>query len=209
MKHIFSLLLAIYLMPTIAFSQDDETTSFVKSNEIGVFGATGFNKITSFNNFGAAPKNVVAAFGIFYARTFVPHFKVRLGFGMSYMFSKNQFDNGYANYRSAHIEVPLQFHYIFNPDSKAQFYVGLGVSINRWMNTLVRNELDGKKSEASTYNPKRGMYIVPTLAAGVNLNLNEEWSIYLQPEYRPLMVENKTNTQLRSLIVQLGVLYHL
>ena len=128
---------------------------------------------------------------------------------MSFMFSNNEFENGYSNYRSMHIEIPLQFHFIFNPQNRVQGYVGLGVSINRWMNTQLKSETNGVESTAKTYNPKKGTQLAPVILAGVNFKLNEEFSLFIQPEYRPVALQKQTNTRLNSVVVFLGMTYHL
>lgn len=192
-----------------SYSQEEEAEVFTKSNEIGVMGGVGFNKLSGLNIYAGGAKNTIASAGVFYGRTFVPRVKMRLGLNLNFMFSSNEFENGYSDYRSMHMEVPLQFHFTINPQHRVQGYVGLGISINRWMNTQVKNELNGVESTAKTYNPKRGMQLAPVILAGVNVKLNEEFSLFLQPEYRPVALQKQTNTRLNSVVVFLGMIYHL
>lgn len=206
MKHVVIITYCLSFIFSTTWGQEKPK----QTNEIGVYGGIGFNRITAdgavvnlaykVNN----QKNTVASFGLFYAHFFRPFAKLRVGAAGTYMFG-NDFTET-SKHTSFHVEVPVQFQYILNPENKIQVYFGIGVSINRWFYTTIKtnNIPDNTKRNA-----KAGLEAIPVVLLGMNARVSEHVSIFLQPEYRPMAISGKSNVRLKNFIAHVGVSYQL
>lgn len=180
-----------------------------QTNEIGVYGGIGFNRITiggtAISNYDFhAPKNTVTSFGLFYAHTFRSFAKLRVGLAGTYMLGDDFIET--SKHTSFHLEVPVQFQYILNPENKVQVYLGLGLSVNRWFYTTTKsNDIPGNTKR----NTKAGLDAIPVVLLGMNARVGEHVSIFLQPEYRPISISVKNNVRLKNFMAHVGVAYTL
>lgn len=180
-----------------------------QTNEIGVYGGIGFNRINTGSTLNSnydlnAPKNTLTSFGLFYAHTFRPFAKLKVGAAGTYLFGDDFTET--SKRTSFHVEIPIQFQYILNPENKVQVYLGLGLSINRWFYTTVTHY---SVSGYTKRNTKAGLDAIPVVLLGMNARVSNHLSIFLQPEYRPISIAAKKNVSLKNFMAHVGVAYTL
>lgn len=209
MNRIQSFIIAVILFITsFSYSQ-----SFERTNEIGLFVAPGTQFLTGVNYLSPGGRNFVLAFGGFYIRPFSDHFKWKVGLSGAYEFTKNEFVNQSTksiNYTVLYMEIPAQVQYIINPSNKFQVYGGLGINLRRKFSTKSTfHSTNGDVSSTTIRNQKVAMEVLPVFLVGFNLEVNDQLTLFLQPEYRPISIEKSTNTRLRNFNAQLGFSYRL
>jgi hypothetical protein len=185
---------------------------------LGLYGGGGFNHMSEqrylLADYIADYKNKALDFGFFYVCSFRPTLKLRIGAEGTYMFSDINYSASYQRKSTAfHLSLPIQFQYVFNPENKVQVYFGIGISISKWINTKQIITLNDTTTTGTYANGgdlagvNTSLEVIPMALVGVNAKLGNNFSIFLQPEYRPMVIDSKKNVRMRSLMVHLGVTY--
>lgn len=215
MKKLIAFTCICLITSSAGFSQKlvEKKEKHKTTHSLGIYGGGGFNHLSKRRYLSSYDKNKVLDFGISYWCSFRPTVRVRIGAEGTYMYSDRTYSSAYQTKSKAlHIALPVQFQYVFNPENKVQIYFGIGVSVSKWINTeesITLNDTTSVrlyKNGGSMKGANTGIEVLPMALIGLNAKIGNNFSIFLQPEYRPMII-SKDNVRLRSLIVQLGFAY--
>lgn len=200
------LCLVFVLSLTTGFSQH-------KTNEIGVFFSPGTYFLTGPNLLGQTHYNYSIGFGGMYQRGLSDHFVYRLSIGGMYEFSTTTFAPEQSvekiRYKTFYFEIiPVQMHYIINPQHKLRAYVGLSAGIRKFFRSTSTVYEHGQPS--STMLVKNQPFeFIPSALIGMSYKVGEYTSIFLQPEYRIAGLSKFSNAIRHGINIQLGLAYSL
>lgn len=202
------------------FSQKstEKKEKYKATHSLGLYGGGGFNHLSEQRYLTADYivdyKNKALDFGFFYTCLFRPTIKLRIGAEGTYMFSDITYSSSYQRKSTAfHVSLPIQFQYVFNPENRVQAYFGIGLSLSKWINTKQTITLNDTTTTRTYANGgdipevNTSIEVIPMALVGVNAKFGNNFSVFLQPEYRPMVIDSKKNVRMRSLMVHLGVTY--
>ncbi len=184
-----------------------------KTNEIGLFVSPGTYFLTGPALLGATHYNYSIGFGGMYQRGLSDHFRYRLSIGGMYEFSTTHFAPEQTvdkiRYKTFYFElIPVQIHYLINPQHNVQAYVGLSAGVRKFFRSTTTVYEDGQPS-SSMLVKNQPVEFIPSVIIGMNCKIGEYTSLFLQPEYRIAGISKFSNAIRHGINVQLGLSYTL
>ena len=203
---------ALLLLMISCFIFDNHSQDNQKTNEIGMYAAPGFHLLKKNQSYNKL-RNDQVSFGLFYMRSFSPHAKWRIGISGIYEKVHSHSMSNYLN-SSVYIELPAQFQYIINPDSRFAVYTGLGLSFRRAFYTKTISNSEEHSYTYTTKNNKIDLEFAPSVFIGLNARLSDHFSLFLQPGFSPVKIYKKDKFNHKTpwpnfLSAEFGLIYKL
>lgn len=205
---------ALLLLMISCFIFDNHSQDNQKTNEIGMYAAPGFHLLKKNQSYNKL-RNDQVSFGLFYMRSFSPHAKWRIGISGIYESGvRSIHPTSSYSWSSVYIELPAQFQYIINPDSRFAVYTGVGLSFRRVFYTKSTSNIEEHSYTHTTKNNKIDLEFAPSVFIGLNARLSNHFSLFLQPGFSPVKIYKKDKLKQKTpwpnfLSAEFGLIYKL